>query len=130
MLRAAYHDTRRELLVDGCREDYERLRNEVREVMTSGIESKLVVHSTGPVEVSQLIVRRGPPPNRVSYEFGGAVFSIAPSLEAQFVSFIQFPAHTELPRYGVGYHHHFEGDANGAYVASDSLPVVFGLDQE
>jgi hypothetical protein len=126
MLRVAYHDTQQELLVNRSREDYEEFCETVRQVLASSNESAKAVYSIGPIHVNQIVVRSGFPPNRVSYEPGCVVFSIAPSLQAQFLSFIQFPS--DLPQSPIPYHHHFDGVAdNGTYVASDSLPVVFGL---
>ena len=68
MLRAAYHDAQRELLVNGRREDYEQLRDTVRQALTSRLEVALPVQSTGNTAVSHFLVRSSKPPNRVSYE--------------------------------------------------------------
>jgi hypothetical protein len=125
MLRAAYHSEQRALLVDGRREDYARFSESTRQAIASGIETELPVQSTGPTALSHFVVRRGIPPNRVSVEDRRVVFSIAPDLQRQFLSFIEFPA--DLPDSPIQYHHHFDGIANDGYVAADSLPVVFGL---
>jgi hypothetical protein len=130
MLRAAYHDAQRELLVDGRREDYEQLREAARQALTSGSEVSLAVQSTGHTTVSHLVVRSGAPPNRVSFERGRVVISVAPSLQEQFLSFVEFPADTDLPDSPVQYHHHYDGLADdGTHVAPDSLQVVFGLER-
>lgn len=130
MLRATYSDTHRELLVDGSCADYEQLRDIVRQALTSRSEVALPVQSTGDTAVSHFVVRAGTPPNRVSYERDRVVFSVAPSLQEQFLSFVEFPADTDLPDSPIQYHHHFDGLAgDGAYVAPDSLPVVFGLER-
>jgi len=131
MLRAAYYDAQRELLVDGHRKDYEQLRDIVRQALTSRSEVELPVQSTGDTAVSHFVVRSSTPPNRVSYEPGRIVFSVAPSLQEQFLSFLEFPADADLPDTPVRYHHHYDGLADdGTYVAPDSLPVVFGLERD
>ena len=130
MLRAAYCDVQRELLVNGYREDYEQLRDTVRRAVTSHSEIVLPVQSTGETAVSHFVVRSSAPPNRVAYERGRVVFSVAPSLQDQFLSFVDFPADADLPDSSVQYHHHYDGsDDDGIYVAPDSLPVVFGLER-
>jgi hypothetical protein len=130
MLRAAYHNARSELLVDGRREDYVRLCDSTRQALASGVEVALPVQSTGPTAVSHFVVRSGPVPNRVSFECGRVIFSVAPTLERQFLSFIQFPSEEDLPDSPIQYHHHFDGLADdGTCVAPDSLPVVFGLER-
>jgi hypothetical protein len=129
MLKAVYHSTQQELLVDGRREDYAHLSDCTRQVVNSGVEVELAVRSTGPTAISHFVVRRGTPPNRVSIEKDKIIFSVAPTLQRQFLSFLQFPAHGDLPDSPIPYHHHFDGIAgDGAYVAADSLPVVFGLE--
>lgn len=127
MLRAAYHNTQRELLVDGRREDYARLAESTRQVIDSGVEMELAVQSAGTTPISHFVVRPGAPPNRVSVESGRVVFSIAPSLQREFLSFIEFPGEGDLPDTPIQYHHHFDGFADDGYVAADSLPVVFSL---
>lgn len=128
MLQVVYHDTQSELLVDGNREDYEQLRNAVRQVLASHSEIALPVLSTGDSAVSHFVVRSSPPPNRVSYERGRVVFSVASSLQEQFLSFVTFPAEADLPDSPIQCHHHYDGSSDdGTYVAQDSLPVVFGL---
>ena len=127
MLRAAYHSTERQLLVDGRREDYARLSDSTRQAIGSGVETRLPVQSAGPTAISHFVVRRGAPPNRVSVESSSVVFSVAPDLQRQFLSFIEFPADADLPNTPIQYHHHFDGIADDGYVAADSLPVVFGL---
>jgi hypothetical protein len=130
MLRAAYYDAQKELLVDGHRDDYEQLRDTVRRALTSRDEVALPVQSTGDTAVSHFVVRSSTPPNRVSYERGRVVFSVAPSLQEQFLPFVEFPADADLPDSPIQYHHHYDGLAdNGTYVAPDSLPVVFGLER-
>ena len=129
MLRVAYHEAQRELLVNGRREDYEQFRDAVCQALASRSEVPLPVQSTGNTAVSHFVVRSSPPPNRVSYERGRVVFSIAPSLQEQFLSFVTFPADADLSDSPVQYHHHYDGLADdGIYVAPDSLPVVFGLE--
>jgi hypothetical protein len=127
MLRAAYHSAQRELLVDGRREDYARLSESTRQAIDSGVETELPVQSTGTTPISHFVVRPGAPPNRVSVENGRVAFSIAPSLQLQFLSFIEFPGDGDLPDTAIQYHHHFDGLADDGYVAADSLPVVFSL---
>jgi hypothetical protein len=127
MLRVAYHP--RELLVYGRREDYAELAATVRHVLSSDVHEEISVVSTGTQRVDSFVIRRGPPPNRVGFQDGRIVISIAPSLEMQFLSFIQFPEENELPKSPVGYHHHYEDVNDGKYVAPDSLPVVFGLER-
>jgi hypothetical protein len=130
MLRAAYHDAQRVLLVDGHRNDYERLREAVRQALASRTEVALPVQSTGNTAVSHFVVRSSTPPNRVGYERGRVVFSVAPSLQEQFLSFVEFPTDADLPDSSVQYHHHYDGLADdGTHVAPDSLPVVFGLER-
>ena len=130
MLRAGYFSSQRELLVDGRRRDYEQFAAAVRQAIGSAGNIPLSVKSTGDTQVSRFIVRSGMPPNRVTYEGSDVVFSIAPSLEKQFLSFIQFPPDSELPGSPVQYHHHYDGVADdGTFVAPDSLPVVFGLER-
>lgn len=130
MLRAAYYDAQRELLVDGHRRDYEQLRDTVRQALSSRSEVALPVRSTGDTAVSHFVVRSSTPPNRVSYERDRVVFSVAPSLQEQFLSFVDFPADADLPDSPVQYHHHYDGLADdGTLVAPDSLPVVFGLER-
>ena len=48
-------------------------------------------------------------------------------MQRQFLSFIEFPDDKDLPDSPVQYHHHYDGIADDGYVATDSLPVVFGL---
>jgi hypothetical protein len=127
MLRAAYHSAQRELLVDGRREDYAHLSETARQAIDSGVEAELPVLNTGPTAISHFVVRRGTPPNRVSVENGRVVFSVAPDMQRQFLSFIEFPADADLPGSPIQYHHHFDGIAGDGSVAADSLPVVFGL---
>jgi hypothetical protein len=127
MLRAAYHSAQRELLVDGRREDYTHLSESTRKAINSGVEAELPVQSRGPTAISHFVVRRGVPPNRVSVESSRVVFSVAPGLQRQFLSFIEFPADADLPDTPIQYHHHFDGIADDGYVAADSLPVVFAL---
>jgi len=130
MLRAGYFSSQRELLVDGRREDYDQFALAVRQAGASAGHVPLSVESTGDTQVSRFVVRAGTPPNRVSYEGGDVVFSVAPSLERQFLSFIQFPTDSELPDSPIPYHHHYDGVADyGRYVAPDSLPVVFTLER-
>jgi hypothetical protein len=130
MFRVAYFDAKSELLVNGSREDYAELRDAVRQAVSSRSEVVLAVRSDGETAVSNLVVRSGAPPNRVSYEGGRVVFSVAPSMQKQFLSFVEFPADADLPRSRVQYHHHYDalGD-DGTYVALDSLPVVFALER-
>jgi hypothetical protein len=130
MLRVAYFDAKSELLVNGKREDYAGFRDAVRQALSSQSEVVLAVQSTGERGVSHFVVRSGAPPNRVSYEGGRVVFSVAPSMQKQFLSFVDFPADADLPKSRVQYHHHYDalGD-DGTYVALDSLPVVFGLER-
>jgi hypothetical protein len=131
MLQAAYYDAERQLLVDGNREDYERFRDTVCQALTSCAEVALAVQSTGDTAVSHFVVRSGEPPNRVSHERGRVVFSIAPGLQEQFLSFVEFPADADLPDSPIQYHHHYEARAdNDRYVAPDSLPVIFGLERQ
>lgn len=128
MLQAAYHCTPSELLVDGGRDDYNTFASAVHQSITTGVEVKLPVESVGPIRVACFIVRRGSPPNRVSYSDSAVVFAIATTLQAQFLSFIEFPADADLSDVLVQYHHHYEPvGAEGAYIASNSLPVVFSL---
>jgi hypothetical protein len=128
MLRVAYHDASQELLIDGHRADYTELRDAILLALFSVTEIAVKVQSAGRIEIIELILRPGPAPNRVSYESGRVIFSIARSLQRQLLSFIQFPADNDLPKTGVSYHHHFDGLADdGTHVAADSLPVVFGL---
>jgi len=127
MLRAEYHSMTRELLVDGRREDYAHLSKTTRQAIDSGVEAELPVQSTGSTAISHFVVRRGVPPNRVSVESGRVVFSVAPGMQRQFLSFIEFPADADLPDTPIQYHHHFDGIADDGYVSADSLPVVFGL---
>lgn len=115
------------MLIDGRREDYAHLSETARRAIDSGVEAELPVWSTGPTAISHFVVRRGAPPNRVSVESSRIVFSVAPDLQRQFLSFIEFPADADLPDSPVQYHHHFDGIADDGYVAADSLPVVFGL---
>ena len=130
MLRVAYHEAQRELLVTGRREDYQQLCDAVRQALASHAEVALPVHSTGHTTVSHFVVRSSTPPNRVSYERGRVVFSVAQSLQEQFLSFIEFPADADLPDSPIQYHHHYDGLADdGTYVAPDSLPVVFALER-
>jgi hypothetical protein len=129
MLRVTYCDAQRVLLVDGHRDDYARFREAVRRVLASVAEIVLPVQSAGRTEVTQLVVRRGPPPTRVSCDPGRIVLSVAPSLQEQFLSFIEFPADADLPDSPIQYHHHFDYVGDDRYVAPDSLPVVFGLER-
>src|SRR5262245_43043420 len=112
MLRASYHDAQRELLVDGSREDYEQLRDTVRQALISRSEVALPVQSNGDTAVSHFVVRSSTPPNRVSYERGRVVFSVAPDLQEQFLSFVTFPADADLPDSPAQYHHHYDGLAD------------------
>ena len=130
MLRATYNESQRELLVDGCREDYERLRDAVRQSLVSGSELAIRVLSAGPTVVTHLVVRRSTLPNRVSHESGRIILEVAPSLHEQFLSFIDFPTDTDLPNSPIQYHHHYDGlSDDGTYVALDSLPVIIGLER-
>jgi hypothetical protein len=130
MFRSAYCDLRRELLVNGHREDYEQLRDTVRQALTSQSEIVLPVQSAGETAVSHFVVRSSAPPNRITYELGQVIFSVAPGLQEQFLSFVDFPTDADLPNSSVQYHHQYDGLADdGAYVASVSLPVVFGLER-
>jgi hypothetical protein len=130
MLRVSYYGKQKELLVDGHRDDYEEFRDAVRRALISRSEITLPFQSTGDTSVSQFVVRSGMPPNRVSYEEGRIIFSVAPSLQVQFLSFIEFPADADLPNSPIQYHHHYDGLADdGTYVAPDSLPVVFALER-
>ncbi len=116
--------------MEGHREDYELLRDTVRQALTARSEFALPVQSTGDTAVSHFVVRSSTPPNRVSFEQGRVVFSVAPSLQEQFLSFVEFPADADLPDSPVQYHHHYDGLADdGTYVAPDSLPIVFGLER-
>src|SRR5947209_1422855 len=90
MLKVAYHASTGELLVDGRRDDYDRLVSIVRHVLSSGDQETVPFESTGTAAVSALIVRRGSQPNRVSLEDGGVVISVAPTLAEQFLSFVEF----------------------------------------
>jgi len=128
MLRVTYHDETSELLVDGRREDYERFSNATQQAIVSGGEIMLPVESAGRTNINCLIVRSGPPPNRVGCERGRIVFSIAPGLQDQFLSFVEFPTAGNLPNSPIQYHHHFDFVGDDNYVAPDSLPVVFGLE--
>jgi hypothetical protein len=127
MLRVEYHGLQDQVLFNGRREDYDRLAASVKQVVATGTDAAMSVSNVGPVHVSGLLIRRGAPPNRISLTGECIVISVAPQLERQFLSFIQFPADRELPD---GYHHHYDalGD-DGANVAPDSLPVVFTLDK-
>jgi hypothetical protein len=128
MLRVAYDQSRKELLVDGSRADYEHLRDAVRQSIVSGSELELPVQSAGQTTITHLVVRRGTPPNRVSHERGRIILEVASSLEEEFLSFVDFPADADLSKSSTRYHHHFDGlSDDGTYVALDSLPVVFGL---
>jgi hypothetical protein len=130
MLRAGYYNAQRDLLVNGRREDYEQLRDAVRRAMTPRSEVAFPVQSTGDTAVSHFVVRNGAPPNRVTYEQGRIVFSVAPGLQEQFLSFVDFPADADLPDSPLQYHHHYDGLADdGTHVAPDSLPVVFSLER-
>lgn len=129
MFRVTYCDTQRELLVDGHRDDYARFREAVRQVLASVDEMVLPVQSAGRTEVSHFVVRRGPPPTRVSYDQGRIVFSVTPILQEQFLSLIDFPADADLPDSPIQYHHHFDYIGDDKYIAPDSLPVVFGLER-
>jgi hypothetical protein len=130
MLRAGYFSSQRELLVDGRRRDYDQFAAAVRQAFVSAGHIALPVASAGDTPVSRFVVRAGTPPNRVSYEGGDVIFFLAPSLEKQFLSFIQFPADSELPDSPIQYHHHYDGVADdGTHVAPDSLPVVFTLER-
>ena len=112
------------------REDYEQLRDTVRQAVTSRSEVALAVQSAGDTPVSHFVVRSSTLPNRVSYERGRVVFSVAPSLQEQFLSFLTFPADADLPDSPIQYHHHYDGLVDdGTHVAPDSLPVVFGLER-
>ena len=130
MLRAGYFSSQRELLVDGRRQDYDQFAAAVRQALASAGHIPLPVASAGDTQVSRFVVRAGTPPNRVSSEGGDVVFSLAPSLERQFLSFIQFPPDSELPDSPIQYHHHYDAVADdGTHVAPDSLPVVFTLER-
>ena len=130
MLRVAYYDSQRELLVAGCRDDYEHLCDVVRQSLVSGSELAISVRSTGETLITHLMVRRSTPPNRVSYQRGLIVLEIAPSLQDEFLSFVEFPSDADLPDSPIQYHHHYDGFADdGNYVALDSLPVVFSLER-
>ena len=129
MLRAAYYDAEKELLVEGHREDYEQFRAAVHQALASRSEITLPVHSTGDTPVSHFVVRVGSPPNRVGYGGGRVVFWVAPSLQQQFLSHIEFPPDAELPHPSVRYHHHYDAlTGAGTYVAPDSLPVIFAVE--
>jgi hypothetical protein len=128
MLRAGYYSGEHTLLVDGHRRDYEEFVAAVRQALVSAERVPVSVESTGDTPISRFVVRAGTPPNRVSFEGGDVVFSVAPSLERQFVSFVRFPPDSELPDSPIPYHHHYDGLADdGSFVARDSLPVVFTL---
>jgi hypothetical protein len=130
MLRAGYYSSQRELLVDGSRRDYEQFAVCVRQALATTREVTLTVQSTGEVQVSHFLIRTSAPPNRIGYESGKVIFSLAPALETQFLSFIQFPSDSELPGPTIPYHHHYDGAADdGTHVALDSLPVVFTLER-
>jgi hypothetical protein len=130
MLRVGYFSSQQELLVAGPRPAYEQFAAAVREAVSGAGPVALRVQSTGDGQVSRFVIRTGAAPNRVSYKDGEVVFSVAPSLERQFLSFIQFPPDSELPASPVQYHHHYDGVADdGTYVAADSLPVVFTLER-
>jgi hypothetical protein len=130
MLRVSYYRGQNELLVDGHRDDYEEFRNAVHRALTSRSDISLPLQSTGDTLVTHFVVRSGTPPNRVSYEGDRIIFSVAPSLQVQFLSFIEFPADEDLPNSPIQYHHHYDGlVGGGTYVAPDSLPVVFGLER-
>jgi hypothetical protein len=129
MLKAGLYSSSRELLMNGSRQDYAQLAASVRQALASAAAVSLPILSTGDHRLTSLVVRSGMPPNRVTHEGTDVVFSIAPALEKQFLSFIQFPADSELPDSPVRYHHHYDGIADdGTFVAADSLPVVFGLE--
>jgi len=130
MLRVAYQSPEKEMLVDGTRADYDLLWNAVRQMLDSGVEAELPVRSTGSAFISHFVVRPGAPSNRVSVEGCRIIFSVATALRRQFLSFIEFPADSDLPDSPIQYHHHFDGlGGDGTYVATDSLPVVFGLER-
>lgn len=130
MLRAGYFSSQRELLVDGHRQDYEQFAAGIRQAVASAGDIALPVQSTGDTQVSRFVIRACAPPNRVEYENGEVVFSVAPSLEKQFLSFIEFSPDSELPDSPISYHHHYNGMADdGSYVAPDSLPVIFTLER-
>jgi len=132
MLRVTYSHSNRiqEVPVDGSRDDYANLSDAVRQVLTSGSEEALPVQSAGQTNISCLVVRQGPPPNRVSCERDCIVFRVAPNLQEQFLSQIRLPSDAHLLRLSIrrGYHHHFDHAGDERYIAPDSLPVVFGLE--
>ena len=130
MLRAGYFRSQRELRVDGRRRDYDQFAAAVRQVLVTDGYIALPVASAGDTPVIRFVVQAGTPPNRVRYEGGDVIFILAPSLEKQFLSFIQFPADSELPDSPIPYHHHYDGVADdGTHIAPDSLPVVFTLER-
>lgn len=126
MFQACYDDKQMQLLIEGSRQDYMQLSLCVQQAIESRREVVIPVQTTGPTAVSHFIVRAGASPNRVSFENGRIAFSIAPELQPQFLSFIEFPENVSS-----GYHHHYDalGD-DGTYVALDSLAVVFGLSKD
>ena len=82
--------------MNGRREDYEPLREAVRQALTSCSEVALAIQSTGETVISHFVVRSGAPPNRVSFECGRIIFSVAPSLQNQFLSFLDHITNTDL----------------------------------
>src|SRR5262249_2376665 len=118
-----------ELLIDGDRAEFERLASLARDLFTDSdrLESSLNVESVGDVPIQRIVIRKGPPPNRVHYEPGVAIFSVSPTLLRPFISYIEFPQDSELPNSPIQYHHHYDGIGNEGFVAADSIPVVFAL---
>ena len=130
MLQVTYDDTHQELIVDGRREDYANFCDSTRRAIASGSEIALPVKSKGRTTVSHFVLRKSAPPNRVSFDGGRVIFSVAPTLQRQFLSFIEFPANDDLPDSPIQYHHHFDGLADdGTHVAPDSLQVIFALER-
>jgi len=132
MLKVGYYPKTQELLVDGMRHDYERLVSLTREMFQHPDESEVSVEvaSTGDTPVTSFIVRRGTSPNRIFCESGRVIFAIAPTLLDSFLSFISFPADSELPDSPVQYHHHYDRlCGGGGFVSDDSPWVVFGLER-
>ena len=71
MFHVGYYPSTQELLIDGDQQDCEQLVLQVRDLFAVEDKSKVVeltVASTGKAPVTYIMVRKGDPPNRVSYE--------------------------------------------------------------
>lgn len=130
MFEVGYYPSTQELLIDGDRQDYEQLVLRVRDLFAMEDKSKvleLAVTSTGEAPVTHIVVRKGNPPNCVSYESEKAVFAIAPALLKQFLSFLDFSGIDEMQNRPVHPHYHFDYIGQDDYITPDSIPVVFAL---